>query len=234
MVDAVFMDVGGTLWPDAWPERPSDLGERVARLTSVTDGALSDADARRIALHLYDNPPVVLDGERQDTDEAVGRALERLELRRLGLDPAAIRRAHCLPARGHLDLLPGAGELLTRLAAAEVRIVLVSNALWRDSATYISDFDSFGLAHTISAAISSVDIGYRKPHRAMFDAALACAGAPAERCAVVGDSEVKDIIPGQALGCLTVRVSIEGPLPDASIADHVVGSLDSVATLLLA
>jgi HAD superfamily hydrolase (TIGR01549 family) len=233
MVDVVLMDVGGTLWPDVWPDRPADLDERIDRLTSVVAGALSADDARRLAVYLGDQAPLLSSGERQDMDGAIVKALKKLDLRGTDLEPRAIRRAMCLPAHGHIELLPGAARLLSQLAATNIRVVLVSNALWRDGATYISDFDSFGLGQTISAAISSVDVGYRKPHPAMFDAALTCAAAPAERCAVVGDSELNDIIPGRALGYMTVRVAIQEPLPAESVADHVVGSLDRVATVLL-
>jgi HAD superfamily hydrolase (TIGR01509 family) len=232
MVDAVLMDVGGTLWPDMWPDRPVDLDERVDRLTSVAAGVLSVDDARRIAVYLSDQAPLLSNGGRQDADGLICKALDTLEVRGVDLEPRTIRRAICLPASGHVELLPGAASLLSQLAAAKIRVVLVSNALWRDAVAYLTDFAAFGLAHTISAAISSVDVGYRKPHPAMFDAALTCAGAPAERCAVVGDSELNDIIPGRALGCMTVRVAIQEPVPAKSVAHHVVGSLDSVATLL--
>jgi hypothetical protein len=56
---------------------------------------------------------------------------------------------------------------------------------------------------------------------------------PAERCAVVGDSELKDNNPGRERGCMTMGVAIEEPLSAESGADHVLGSLDGLADLIL-
>ncbi|HZD38473.1 MAG TPA: HAD family hydrolase, partial [Actinomycetes bacterium] len=84
----------------------------------------------------------------------------------------------------------------------------------------------------VDAYVSSLDVGFRKPHRAMFDAGLRAAGAPAERCAMVGNSEDKDVRPAKALGLRTIRVAIEEPHPATTEADAVTTSLDEVAHLL--
>jgi FMN phosphatase YigB (HAD superfamily) len=49
---------------------------------------------------------------------------------------------------------------------------------------------------------------------------------------MVGDSETNDIAPAHARGMLAIRVAIAEPLPDATVADHVVDSLHAVAELL--
>jgi hypothetical protein len=49
MLRAVLIDVGGTLWPDAWPDGSDDDLERVARLRHAVP---SMADSERIAEHV--------------------------------------------------------------------------------------------------------------------------------------------------------------------------------------
>lgn len=56
--------------------------------------------------------------------------------------------------------------------------------------------------------------------------------APAA-CAMVGNSESKDVVPAKRLGLRTIRVAIEEPKPPTSQADAVTNSLEEVAHLLL-
>jgi FMN phosphatase YigB (HAD superfamily) len=229
-----LFDVGGTLWPDRWPARPGDNDERVARLCDAVPG-LSALQASELvaALSVLDHPH----SERQETE-----ALVTAELRRLGLagvvPPRDAIHAMSLAARGRVEPFPGASELLGGLVARGVRVVLVSNVLWRDGATLRRDFEDLGLAAFVSAYVTSVDVGWRKPHPRIFDAALAVCGYPSPEGAMVGevmvgDSEANDIAPARARGMLTIRVAIEEPVPLASAADVVCGSLHEVADVLL-
>src|SRR2546423_4030820 len=78
--------------------------------------------------------------------------------------------------------------------------VAVSNAMWRDARTYPRDFAAMGIGPYVDAVVSSVEIGFRKPHRAMFEAALAVAHRPPQHCVMIGNSEQSDIQPALALG----------------------------------
>ena len=125
-------------------------------------------------------------------------------------------------------------ELLAGLSDRGVRVVVVTNVLWRDGDAQRRDFGDLGLSEYVHAYVSSADVGWRKPHPAFFEVALSAAGSPAGGCAMVGDSESNDIAPAHALGMFTVRVAIEEPRPSVSAADEVCGSLGEVARVLFA
>src|SRR5207245_3252804 len=140
-------------------------------------------------------------------------------------DVIDIRRALCAPASPGVALFPGAREFLEALRALDLRCVVLSNVQVRGAAEYWRDFADLGVAHLIDAVVTSLDVGFRKPHPAIFEAALEEAGYPPAACALLGDSEVKDIQPAVALGIRAIRVAIEAPPPVASAADAVVTGL---------
>ena len=229
---AVLLDVGGTLWPDGWPWPADDGRVRTDRLRAALP-RVSDEDAAALLEDL--DRSAAASGERVEQDP---RGYAGGPLRRHGIEPtaervAAVVDAMCLPAHPLVRLFPGAPELLRALRGAGLRAVVVSNASWRSAAAYRRDFTDLGVAGGIDAYVSSVDVGLRKPHRAMFDAGLAAAGVPADRCAMVGNSEYRDIHPAKALGLRTILVAIETPPPTASAADAVATSLPDATTTLL-
>jgi FMN phosphatase YigB (HAD superfamily) len=231
-ITAVLLDVGGTLWPDGWPWLPDDHQVRCDRLRAALP-ELGPEDAVALLHDLDHTAAGFTERVEQDLDDYVGGPL-----RHLGIEPtvervAAVVDAMCLPAHPLVRLFAGAPELLRAVRLAGLRAVVVSNAYWRSSAAYQRDFRDLGVSAEVDAYISSLDVGLRKPHRAMFDAGLQAAGVPADRCAMVGNSEPKDVRPAKALGLRTILVAIETPPPHTSQADAVVTSLDEVATLLI-
>jgi FMN phosphatase YigB (HAD superfamily) len=228
MVRAVLIDVGGTLWPNTWPEQPADDDERLTRLRQGVP-ALTARDAHDLVAAL--SPVRHPAGERQHTDRLVGGAIATIRPAAT-LTTTAVVTAMCLPAEGRVRPFAGAADLLAGLAGRGVRVVIVSNVVWRDAGAYRRDFDAFGLSGFIDGYVSSLDVGWRKPHPRFFDVALAQAGCPAQDCVVVGDSEVNDIAPARARGMVTIRASIEEPPPATTAADHLCGSLSEVAELL--
>ena len=129
------------------------------------------------------------------------------------------------------DLGGYVGELLA-VRRAGLRSVVLSNSYWRSNAAYQRDFQELGVDGGVDAYLSSLDVGFRKPHPAIFEAGLQAAGVAAERCAMVGNSEDKDVRPARALGMRVIRVAIEEPVPASSQADAVTDSLHEVARLL--
>ena len=224
---AVLVDVGGTLWPDVWPEGSDDDFERVARLRHAVP-SMADSDALALVRALAMPHPVT---ERQETASMIATALRGLNLR-TDVPVSVVAAAMCLPARGRVALFPGAQDLVRGLAQRDLRVVIVSNVVWRDAASQRRDFEELGLSEYVSAYVTSLDVGWRKPHDAFFDAALAASGVPAEQCAMVGDHEANDIVPAHARGMFTLRVAIEQPPPEVSVADHVCESLAEVTRLL--
>jgi FMN phosphatase YigB (HAD superfamily) len=230
-IAAVLLDVGGTLWPDGWPWLPEDHQVRVERLLQAIPEL--DAEAAPALVHDLDvSAETITERLDQDVDRYVGDPLGRH-----GVEPTAERvravvEAMSLPAHPLVGLFPGAPELLRAVRRAGLRAVVLSNSYWRSNAAYRRDFEDLGVGGEVDAYVSSLDVGFRKPHRAMFEAGLRAAGTPAERCAMVGNSEEKDVRPAKALGLRTIRVAIEQPLPATSEADAVTTSLEEVAHLL--
>jgi FMN phosphatase YigB (HAD superfamily) len=225
---AVLLDVGGTIWSDAWSPADAHIAAQRARLGGFCPSLEPSA------------VEALVDELRRRDDAGAGLIEHDLAamiddvLRTLGhggaLDPASVRAAMCLPAIEHTRLLPGAHELLACIRSLGLRCVLVTNVTWRDAAAQARDF---GLAGTVDAIVTSLDAGARKPHPTIFRAALAhAAGALPEECVMIGNSEPNDIAPAVALGMRALRVAIEEPPPEHSAAHAVVTSLDEAAAVL--
>jgi FMN phosphatase YigB (HAD superfamily) len=224
----VLLDVGGTLWPNTWPHRRADDEERVLRLRQRVP-ALTGREASEIvtALSRVEHPAT----PRQQTELLVLEAVRRVNPR-TALRAADVIAAMCLPARGRVQPFAGTKDLLEGLADRDVRVVVVSNVLWRGSHDQRRDFYDFALSDGVAAYVSSLDVGWRKPHAAFFEAASVAARHPPCQCVMVGDSEPNDIVPACRRGMRTVRVAIEAPLRSTTVADEVCTSLHEVAAIL--
>ncbi|HXF56020.1 MAG TPA: HAD family hydrolase [Actinomycetota bacterium] len=233
---AVLLDVGGTLWPDGFPLPGAEGDHQVEAVRRALPGLSADlARALIREVHArfqrrYEGPGAPEDLA-QDTQGELAAAL-----RALGLEPPpagldALRRALIVPASPDY-LFPGVPELLREVRRLGLRAVLVSNTYLRTGAEYLEDFERFGLRALLDGAVTSVDVGLRKPHRAVFESALRVAGAPPEACVMVGNSERDDIAPARALGMRTVRVVRDGPPPEGTAADALAAGPAEVAAVL--
>jgi putative hydrolase of the HAD superfamily len=230
-VDGVLLDVGGTLWPDRWTERPDDRKAKAARIAQLA-GQLDGNTAAVLVDQLEEACADVIDGGPQPTTDTVAAVVARAGLRPQLPDPTTVCRALSLPFAGQHALLPGAATMVRRLRAEGLRLVVISNTIFRDSYSYWQDFADAGLADCLSGIVTSIDVGWRKPHPAIFRAALDALALPAERAAMVGNSETSDIIPAAELNLTTIRVAIEESAPDHSQAGAVVTSLGDVPAAL--
>jgi FMN phosphatase YigB (HAD superfamily) len=231
MIRAVLLDVGGTLWPDRWPEPAPEADPRLADLCAAVPGLSRDLGADLIQ-RLGDRAAGMESALTQDTAGLVREAAASLGLTLDGAGIVAIRRAMCLPAAGRGGLFSGARALLATIKAEDLRCVIVSNAVWRDGEAYRRDFEALGVSDFIDAIISSVDVGFRKPHPAIFRVALEAAACPATQCVMIGNSESKDVQPALDLGMRVIRVAIEEPRPAVSAAHTVVTSLADATDLV--
>jgi beta-phosphoglucomutase-like phosphatase (HAD superfamily) len=101
------------------------------------------------------------------------------------------------------------------------------------SIEYQRDFADLGVAHLVDSIIASLDIGFRKPHSAIFKAAIFEAGCDAAECVMIGNSDTKDIEPAIQLGMRAIRVAIEEPPPPPiSAAEAVLTGLAAVEQLI--
>lgn len=137
-----------------------------------------------------------------------------------------VRSACCLPGPSMEALHEGAIGALRHAKQRELRVALCTNVFWRTGSDSRADWIARGAGDLIDAHVTSIDVGWLKPHRAMFESALAALGVEAPLAVMVGDSGAKDIAPAKRLGLRAIHVasgdtSTADPPADASIADLV-------------
>ncbi|WP_370675623.1 HAD family hydrolase [Pleomorphomonas sp. PLEO] len=91
------------------------------------------------------------------------------------------------------DLIPGAENLTRRLMARGYRLALVADG---PRETFVNILGQHGLWNDFEAHVISGDLGVAKPHRRMFETALAALGLPGEaanRVVMVGNNLERDI-----------------------------------------
>lgn len=177
--------------------------------------------------------PLGIDHSAASKDERSFRALRvavhRHRYRSLGVDEsladAIAERVGVLEGEPQYyqlyeDTLPA----LNRLAAAGVRVGIVSNHVWRLPEVV----EALGLRPLVDTVITSARVGYRKPHPAIYRAALDALGCEAADVLFVGDNPVADVDGPRAAGMRALlldrsaKVSGDGviwslldiPLPD--------------------
>ena len=215
MLRAVLLDVDFTLFRPG-PELGPTGYERIGARHGLTlDGALYD-DARRAAIEALQRHPDLV----HDEDLWI-RFTEEI-VRGMGGDAERSRQCAVEIVREwerhenfflYEDTLP----TLEALRARGLRIALVSNGQ--------RDLAGFARHHglDVDACVGSRDHGRVKPHRSIFEAALAALDATPPEAAMVGDSLADDIEGARALGMRAILLDRDGV--------HV-GEEDRIDTLL--
>jgi HAD superfamily hydrolase (TIGR01549 family) len=110
--------------------------------------------------------------------------------------------------------------LLDLLRERGLRLGLVSNALDPPRLLH-RDLAELGVADRLDAAVFSSEVGWRKPHPAIFERALQLVGTEPERTLMVGDRLREDVCGAAALGMRTCQAlwfradeAGAGPEPD--------------------
>ena len=106
----------------------------------------------------------------------------------------------------HFEMYEDVPDVLRGLHASGLKIGLISNT--QRSLTAFQTH--FALEGIFSAAISSYDHGYMKPHRSIFEAALRLVGVSPHESVMVGDSVPADIAGARGMGMRAVLVSRSG------------------------
>jgi putative hydrolase of the HAD superfamily len=104
---------------------------------------------------------------------------------------------------------PDAAPALVELRARGLTVVVVSN--WDHSLH--ERLAETGLAPLVDGAVASAELGHAKPERAIFEHALALAGAEAGAALHAGDSPREDVEGALAAGLRAVLVARDGPPP---------------------
>jgi HAD superfamily hydrolase (TIGR01509 family) len=205
VLDAVLFDWGDTLFHFAYDEALLDAGweaglaalgrddlpghaetaarfrERYVPLLWVP-GSLEEIEYPGMVRELLQGFGVQL------TDEELGRFLEA-------------EHAAWEPAR---QLGDSTHALLDSLRSRGLKTGLVSNAF--DPAWLLhNDLERMGLGERLDVAVFSSAVGMRKPHQAIFRAALEPLGVAAERALFVGDRRFEDVRGAKEVGMRTVQ-----------------------------
>jgi HAD superfamily hydrolase (TIGR01509 family) len=109
----------------------------------------------------------------------------------------------------HFELYDDVAPVLTQLSKSGLIVGAISN-----SHRSLDAFcDHFSLRDLITVSVSSAEHGYMKPHRSIFESALAKAGVRAEQAVMVGDSIKHDIDGALAIGMRAVLLRRSGEVP---------------------
>jgi putative hydrolase of the HAD superfamily len=127
----------------------------------------------------------------------------------------------------HFFLYDDVEPVLRVLASRGLKIGLISNS-HRPLASFQQHFELEGL---ISAAVSSSEHGYMKPHPSIFTAAMTLAGVSASESMMVGDSLSHDIDGARRVGMRGVLVHrSDDPAPPTDVP--VIRSMTELPALL--
>jgi FMN phosphatase YigB (HAD superfamily) len=193
----------------------------------------SDRQVQELAISLREAAGLLQADQKIDTGRAIREITARLGFGALATDTIDnIRQAMIVPFVSTMPFFPGTPELFMMVRRLGLECVLVSNTVWRDAAAYREELAGFEFARDIRGIVTSEDVGFNKPHRRMFETALSIGAASAHEAVIIGNSELKDIVPARALGMRTVRVCIEEARAQDSVADVVVTSLSEVCECL--
>ncbi|MCM0679075.1 HAD family hydrolase [Micromonospora phytophila] len=111
---------------------------------------------------------------------------------------------------GGVRCAPGMVELVGRLAAGH-RLAVVTNTHRADLVP--GHLAAMGVAHLVDAVVTSVEVGWRKPHPAIYAAALDALGVPASSAVFVGDTFGADFTGPESVGIRSFLIDPAGRYP---------------------
>ena len=124
-----------------------------------------------------------------------------------------------------LDLITGVLDLIKRLNAKNIQLILASSA---SNSTIDRVFNRFDLDQYFTHKVSGEDFPQSKPHPAIFLHAASLSIAPKDNCIVIEDS-TNGIIAANAAGIKCVGYkSLNSKHQDLSLADWVVSDFDHI------
>lgn len=230
MTAAVFFDVDFTL---IYPG-PTFRGEGYRQFGERHGMAL---DERRFEAAVLDAAPILDAAQGDIYDPAIFHQYTARIIRAMGgdgpgVEPCAVEIYEQWAANHHFEMYSDVPDVLRAIAQRGIRIGLISNS-HRCLETFQSHFELQGL---ISAAVSSSQHGYLKPHPSIFQAALQLVGVPPGDAIMVGDSVGQDIAGARRAGMRAVLVrrgSQDEPFGGTVTADvPVIQTLDELLPLL--
>lgn len=225
-VRAVLFDVGDTLWHAAAAPPPSEFrrlaAERAGRF--LADAGIPCHDPAALARACWDAMEDAMRRARATTlaepDYPAVAAQAAAELGvRLPPEVAGqfLEAIYVSGVEGGKTAYPDARPTLLALRQRGFLLAIVTNRAFGGD-RFRDDLAAAGLDIGWDAIAVSVEVGYLKPHPALFRAALAALDLEPSEAVMVGNSLAEDIAGAQALGMRAAwkrsRPDAEGVVPD--------------------
>ncbi len=201
---AIFLDIGDTVM------RPNPSWEHVYALAFAEFGIeVPPEDLDRALRAAYHHGGWGLkDGFQPSQEVSFRRTVEidQAAIGELGLGPmpdAFFRRlSELFMVTSHWHVFPDAYDALPAMRARGLVIGAVSNWVW----TLPELLHALDLVRQFTFIIASARVGYEKPHRRIFEVALAEAGATANEVIHVGDHLDADVAGAAAVGITPILI----------------------------
>lgn len=234
---AVLFDIGDTLWHAADAPPPGEFRRMAAEraavyLASIAHSAEDPGLVARVAWDALDDAMrrARMTDRREPNYAVVAQsALEAIGVSLTTPEAAGLMEAiYVSGVEGGKAAYPGARELLDTLRARGFKLGIVTNRAFGGE-RFREDLRSAGLDIGWDANVISVEVGFLKPHPAIFERALHDLGEAGPRTVMVGNSLAEDIAGAQAFGMATAwkrsAPDAEGVNPDF-VFDDVTELLD--------
>jgi putative hydrolase of the HAD superfamily len=235
---AILFDIGDTLWHSRAAPPPDEF-RRLAGLRAATflEGlAVRHSDSALVARTAWDAMEDAMHAARStDRVEPDYGEISRLAVSRVGLDISREQARALLEAiyvsgiEGGKAAFDDAATVLSSLRDRGFRLAVVTNRAIGGE-RFRADLRDAGLDIGWDAEAVSVEVGYLKPHPALFEFALEALQLKASQALMVGNSLVEDIAGAQALG---MAAAWRRSAPDAEgvVPDYTFGELAELLAL---
>ena len=218
MIKGVLFDLGATLLytPQrrSWAAVVEHMHADLAAALQATGYAVDPADfINRFAARLSEfDQQGQTDWVEYTTSWVLNTTLQEMGAPALTPEAAAqVLAAYHRYSESLCEVAPGAHPVLEGLAAAGMRLGLISNG--SDSGGAFRLLDRLDLRRFFDPVLHSAIVGVRKPNPEIFRLALAAWGLPPQACAMVGDTLGADILGAQLAGLHNVWFSAYADSP---------------------
>jgi putative hydrolase of the HAD superfamily len=236
-IRAVLFDIGDTLWHARSAPPASEfrrLAAERARQALQARGIAAE-DPGIVARALWTSMEAAMRTARAtDLVEFDYHEIAREALQKLGIDLPAAEAGALLEAtyvsgvEGGKEAYPDAVPTLLALRRRGFKLAYVTNRAFGGE-RFRADLAATGLDIGWDAGSVSVEVGFLKPHRRLFEHALAQLCLKPSEALMVGNSLAEDVAGAQAAGLLAAwrrsRTDAEGVVPDYAF-DEVAELLD--------
>ena len=221
MIELVTFDLDNTLWEtdNTIRRADADMRERLNRRVPGFSELFDFHATRALREQVVADTPEIAHDVSLLRKEILFRAVRQCGC---GEDDARTYATEAfevfLRGRHRVSYLDGALDTLSTLARSYTLGALTNGN---------ADFMRLGLDRYFSFGFTAADVGASKPHRAMFDAALARTGISADAAVHIGDHPIDDVQGARDVGMHTIWFNPDGA-SDPVDASAQVGRLQEI------